>query len=110
MTNGSRAAALKGTMFHRTHVGSFRPVGGRMPEAGCWRQDAGGRRLEAGGRRPGAGGQRLEARARGWRPEAGRGGGVGWTYGRTYGRNQETIRCIFLVPEAILGKFWVTNL
>ena len=107
MTDGSRAAAPKGTMFHRTHMGSFRPVGGRMPEAGCWRQDARGRWLEEGGRRQ---------EAWGWRPEpvAGgqklAGGGVGWTYGRTYGRNQERIRCIFLVPEAILGKFWVTNL
>ena len=58
MIDGSRAAAPKGMMFHRTHMGSFRSVGGRMPEAGCRRQEAGGRRQEAGG-------QRLEARARG---------------------------------------------
>ena len=102
-----------------------------MPEAGCRRQDAGGWRKEAGGWRP-------EPEARGWRREAGQGGVVGWMYGRTYGCNQETIRCdlhrmyrstievhensqkfvflkgqksaFFLVPEAILGKFWVTNL
>ena len=88
MTDGSRAAAPKGTMFHRTHMGSFSLVGGRMPEAGCRRQEAGGTRQEAGG-------QKLEARARGQRLEARSwpGRGVGWTYGRTYGRNQETIRC-----------------
>ena len=131
MTDGSRAAALKGTVFHRTHMGSFRPMGGRMPEGGCRREDARGRRPEAGGWRPEAGGQSQ-------RPEAGQGGVVGWTYGRTYGCNQETIRCdlhrmyhstiavhekvknlfflrdkkvhFFFVPEAILGKFWVTNL
>ena len=45
----SRAAAPKGMMFHRTHMGSFSLVGGRMPEAGGWRNEAGGRRPEAGG-------------------------------------------------------------
>ena len=64
MTDGSRAAALKGTVFHRTHMGSFRPMGGRMPEGGCRREDARGRRPEAGGWRPEAGGQSQ-------RPEAG---------------------------------------
>ena len=62
MTDGSRAAAPKGTMFHRTHMESFSSVGGRMPEAGCQRQEAGGRRQEARGWRP-------EPEARGWRPE-----------------------------------------
>ena len=44
LLDGSRAAALKGTMSCRIHMGSFRPVGGR-------RLEARGRRLEAGGQR-----------------------------------------------------------
>ena len=105
MTNGSRAAALKGTMFHRTHMGSFRPVGGRMPEAGCWRQDAGGRRLEAGGRRPGAGGQRLEARARGWRPEAGRGGALDGRMDRHMDVIRKQLDAFFLSQRQYWGNF-----
>ena len=62
LLDGSRAVTTKGTMSRRTHMGSFKPVGG-------WRLEAGGRRLEARGWRPEAGGKRQEAR--GWRPEAG---------------------------------------
>ena len=62
-----------------------------MPVAGCQRLEERGRRQEAGGCRPEAVGQSQ-------RPEAGgqklAGGGVfGWMYDRTYGCNQETIRC-----------------
>ena len=54
LLDGSRAAAPKGTMSYRTHMGSFRPVGGRSLEAR-------GQRPEARGQRPEAGGQRLRA-------------------------------------------------
>ena len=74
------AGGQKGMMFHR------QDAGGRMSEAGCRRLEEGGQGLEARGWRP-------EPEARGWRPEAGQGGVVGWMYGRTYGCNQETIRC-----------------
>ena len=45
----SRAAAPKGMMSRRAHMGSFRPVGGQRQGAGDWRPEAGGRRLEVRG-------------------------------------------------------------
>ena len=45
LLDGSRAAALKGMMSCRIHMGSFRPVGGRRLEARGQRLEAGGQRL-----------------------------------------------------------------
>ena len=73
----SRAAAPKGTISRKTHMGSFRSVGEQRLEAGSWRPEAGGWRLEAGGRRPEAGD---------WRSEAGRRGGDIQMYVCTYGK------------------------
>ena len=47
LLDGSRAAALKGTMSCRIHMGVLDrwEAGGWRPEAGGWRLDAGGQRL-----------------------------------------------------------------
>ena len=49
LLDGSRAAAPKGMISRRTHMGSFRPVGEQRLEAGSWMPEAGGWRPEARG-------------------------------------------------------------